>query len=1141
MASTTDLTNPINLPNGLDTANNNPVARSDKLIRQGQGKNVESSLTALEAAKLSYSFNTAVTDGSDPGSGFIALNNADKDNATEIVFSTTSQGGSARFDQLLDDLQTGDRIYLQERDTPATNILFRVTAGATLTGTRVNVTVAREQPASASTGTFTNNANVIVSLFFTRAFSNPGGLPQEQTDWLAQTSSQQLTTTTVTNIAPSVVDVLIWRRAAIVTNSTINDPGVGLLIAEANRQSDGTFDRQSGTSVYDDDLANAYIYVGITTNDFNITLDTAATFLEARRGGDLVFSSSLDNLTNPGSDPLTSSQFVYRRTTNNEYHYVEGDVLTVVTRSTSSTTQFNYNSPAGDFTANIDELPFTSVDDEFNARVSGTSDNPALMAQDIARLTGLTITSSEILGENLTVMYKDGGPSANISDYDKTWSPTNRPLANFGATRELTIIVDNNVSVTLISGGATLGSQLNWIPGKRLYQVTLPAEASTGTPTSHVVEGDVTTYTPSGFNDNYKIARGNVDSNLLALIDAHGSTADISSLETKLNNLVRLTPDVDILINWANIYDPIHGAATVDIVDGYSLIADHRSATQKYESAGVTFGTDTDVITYTGLSNNLHRTFGFALPQTNTTTLTGTSGTATITINTVNTPGLLGFLVTFNTDLTTTASDFVTTHATSLDTIGITVTSSGAVLTFVSSDPSVLFTITNAVNDTGDLAGTTVVAPLADRTLMWIVDGATNIPFVDITAAGNIRVNSYTPAETTSQVVSNQVHFLTKDAGSPATVSQGSGNQRFTLPNFPSGSTDRSRTLQITPDIFVNGTDTFAGGFDPVVDIPATNTAQGPRSVDHTFNLGPLYNNRTVTITTSYQFIVDGADLDVQLAVSSAPSDISVNYEGDTAAFLNYTAQNVTARVDNFLTLNDLSGDYTFTGQQEFILSMRPVIGGDGEQTGYLEVVPAAVGSDGDIDQLNDTDIRIPVPLWDSIEVADDIGFKTFVADHYFRHSEVAGFLQHRTERWAYGIARLQTINSGHSFREAVDLASGSTIGGNPIGPGTVQAELVVYEATGKGTGPGELVSSVVLPANYATYKYVHVTEYDVTNLQFRHAEFPTYILSAGLVDSNDNVRLQGNTLLQWTAGTRTLTMNLAAPVQEILRVTLKD
>ena len=1128
MASTTDLTNPIRLPNGIDTSNNNPIGRSDKIIRQGQGKNVESSLTGLESTQIAYTFNTGVTDTTDPGSGFMALNNTDKDAATIATFSTTSANNSARFDEVLNNLTTGDRIYLQERDTPGTNILYRITAATTLTGTRVNVPIAREQDQGTASGTFTNNNDVVLTILFTRTVS-ASGLPQPQADWLAQTSSQQLSTTTVTNIAPIVTDVLIWRRAAIVQQADIGEPDIGLVIAEANRQSDGTFDRASGTSVYDDDLSNAYIYIAITTSNFNNDLDTANTFLEARRDGALIFSSSLDNLTTP---VVSISQFVYRRTTNNQYHYVAGDTLEVVTRATSSTTEFNYNSPAGDFTANIDDLPFTAVNDQFAVRVNGSAENQELTAADRVKLTGLLVNTTTTTGQNLTVLYKEGLPSSNIADYTETWNTSNPVLANFGATRIISVLVTNNVNLTSVTGGGVIGPQLLFIPGHYIYQVTLPAESSTGTPTSHLPVGLIHTFLPTGFNDNYKIDRGNVEASLLALIDAHGTSADISSLETKLNNLVPLTPDVDILINWSNIYDPIHGAATVDIVDGYSLIADYRSGTQKYESAGVTFGTGTDVITYTGLSDNLHRSFGFVLPQSSIITLTGTSGTANITVNGTD------YLVTFNTNLSTTASDFVTTHATALSTAGVTVSFAGAILTFVSSNPSVLFTITDAVNATGNLAGTATGPSPADKTLMWIVDGSTNIPFVDVTSAGNIRVNNYTPAEEVSTRVDNQANFLTRTSGSQIVTTADGSLATFTIPNFPSGATEQLRSLQIGIDVYQQNTDTQAEHLENI-SIPATNVNQSIQTFDASIQLGPLYGNRTVVVTIGYTFRVDGANMLVDLTLEAAPSGIRVSFDRDTIGFLSYTAQSITARVDNFLNLNDAAGDYTFTGQQEFILSMRPVIGGDGEQTGFLEVVPAAVGADGDIDQLNDTDVRIPTPLWDGIQVADDIGFKTFVADHYFRHSEVAGFLQHRTEQWAYGIARLQTINAGHSFREAVDLASGSTIGGSPIGPGTVQAELVVYEATGKGTGAGELVSSVVLPANYATYRYVHVTEYDSSSLQFRHAEFPTYILSAGLVDTNDNVRLQGNTVLAWTAGTRTLAMNPVA--QEILRVSLKD
>lgn len=92
-----------------------------------------------------------------------------------------------------------------------------------------------------------------------------------------------------------------------------------------------------------------------------------------------------------------------------------------------------------------------------------------------------------------------------------------------------------------------------------------------------------------------------------------------------------------------------------------------------------------------------------------TVTLTGTSGTANIAVAGTN------YLATFATSLTQTATNFVTTHAAALlADKGVTVTSSGAVLTFVHATTAFpTITITNA---TGDLAGTlgTVTVVLQD-------------------------------------------------------------------------------------------------------------------------------------------------------------------------------------------------------------------------------------------------------------------------------------------------------------------------------------------------------------------------------------------------------------------------------------------
>lgn len=83
---------------------------------------------------------------------------------------------------------------------------------------------------------------------------------------------------------------------------------------------------------------------------------------------------------------------------------------------------------------------------------------------------------------------------------------------------------------------------------------------------------------------------------------------------------------------------------------------------------------------------------------TRTATLTGSSGTANVTI------GGVDYLATFNTNLTTTASDWVTANATALLALGFTVTSSGAIITV--SAATTIFPTVAVTNVSGNLAGT---------------------------------------------------------------------------------------------------------------------------------------------------------------------------------------------------------------------------------------------------------------------------------------------------------------------------------------------------------------------------------------------------------------------------------------------------
>jgi hypothetical protein len=108
-----------------------------------------------------------------------------------------------------------------------------------------------------------------------------------------------------------------------------------------------------------------------------------------------------------------------------------------------------------------------------------------------------------------------------------------------------------------------------------------------------------------------------------------------------------------------------------------------------------------------------------------TVTITGTDGTANITVNGVE------YLVTFDTDLATTAAAFVTDHAADiLAATGAVVTSTGAVIKFVDSSDS--FPVISIANATEDLAGTLAAV---------IGNGATNAGLCQTTYRTTVYTN----------------------------------------------------------------------------------------------------------------------------------------------------------------------------------------------------------------------------------------------------------------------------------------------------------------------------------------------------------------------------------------------------------------
>lgn len=583
MATNTDLTNPIYLPNGIDTANNNAAARSDKIIRQGKAQNVETGLTNVEASIISWNFNGTITDGSNPGTNNLAMNNALKASATIISFHVNSALEDARFDEILDDLKANDKIIIQERNNPDVIAIYRIT------NTRTN------------------------------------------------------------------------------------------------------------QGAYDD--------------------------------------------------------------------------IPVVEVRTQGASQF-----------------------------------------------------------------------------------TN------GAALNVTFVPVQNVS----------------------NSVTNP--------------------------------------NLQSEID---------SLQSKVGTLFPLAPDVQILDDWAGIYNPEQAAQNIDIATGYSLLADFRATNDRFESAGVTYTAGVGVSQYSGLSDNFNRVFGCK-----------------------------------------------------------------------------------------------VTAP-ADKILIWLNDGVELIPFVDITAAGNIRVNNFTPRTTMSQEVTNDITQLSLASG---TLPMATGNPPntvfYTIPAFPIGATNTSQSISAEFDILVNGNSTGAGG-GIEFSIPVNPGAQARIETDHTFNLGFQYNNRLVTLTIGHELQVNMSNYQIVFSLRAAPSDITLTVN-NISLVRNYTAASAVPRVDEFLNAADGLGAYTFTGGQEFLLAFESP-----PTRSAVDVIPVTIEDDGTIHELNDLRINQPFNM-NSIEVADDIEFRTFLADHYFTHSDLAHLLENRAIKWDYGLARLNEITV-HSITEAVDLAAGTTIDGNNI------------------------------------------------------------------------------------------------------------
>jgi len=124
--------------------------------------------------------------------------------------------------------------------------------------------------------------------------------------------------------------------------------------------------------------------------------------------------------------------------------------------------------------------------------------------------------------------------------------------------------------------------------------------------------------------------------------------------------------------------------------------------------------------------------------STKTVTLTGTSGTANVAVAGVD------YLATFTSNLTTSAANFVTSHAATLLALGVTVTADSGVLTFsVLTEDFPTITITNATGNLAGTLGTVTATASTGNILVNLVSWVRGSFVVRVQNIGAVALNSY--------------------------------------------------------------------------------------------------------------------------------------------------------------------------------------------------------------------------------------------------------------------------------------------------------------------------------------------------------------------------------------------------------------
>ncbi len=525
--ATNDLTNPIHLPNGIDTANENPVAVSTKIIRQGQGHDIETGLSRIENSIINYGFNNTVIDRSTPGLGNLALNSANKSDATFISIHAQSSFNDARLDEILADIVQDDKIILQQRDQPDRIVIYRVTGAAISQGAYYDIPVTEVRFQGIE---FDNNSTINIKLE-----NQGGGTPILPNQFLSEI--QEVDETKLETKIDTESTVRFWFRSNEVTDAGATG-GTGLLVDESNG------DLSSDGDTYQDDSNhwNEFLYVFLP-QAYSLSI-THANFWVVIKNVDGTEAQRLNlstNFTNEGT--LGTAGNIYYQSSSGGHggafpNYNADQTIELFEQTIDPFFDIpEVNAGNVNITRGVKNLPESALSENVQAKLNTGETIPfddQFKLDQFVESTSTTVSgtlsgTTQFLARQS--VFSENSIDWTVTDFDTGLPPSigKSTLWYIAVPHEYTFTsftgVDGTTNTSLFKRNAILepsSKNNNLTITYNVYTINIPAAIS-GSPTNLVPNGSLTTITEIDVNSLVKIGLDNLDNELATRINAPGS------------------------------------------------------------------------------------------------------------------------------------------------------------------------------------------------------------------------------------------------------------------------------------------------------------------------------------------------------------------------------------------------------------------------------------------------------------------------------------------------------------------------------------------------------------------------------------------------------------------------------------------